>query len=295
MQQRGIEEVILVGNHDCFLKHTNDINSIEELYRGVEGISLIKEPQEFLVHTTPLLLLPWINDNNRDRSLDLIRTSACEVVLGHLELAGFQMYRGQHGRRRLEPAIVRPLRSGDVRTLPSQEQKGPVHYLGAPYPMIWSDYQDARGFHILDLETRQLEFIENPYSIFYRLVYDDAGRTFNYIEKMVEEIAAPDSPYHEAYIKVVVRQKTQPYWFDLMMDALYRVNALDVVIVDDIVVNDDGTETRTEDDLTTVDTLAVMTDFVDNLTINCDKNQLTLYLRDLYNEALAANQSARLS
>jgi DNA repair exonuclease SbcCD nuclease subunit len=295
MQQRGIEEVILVGNHDCFLKHTNDINSIEELYRGVEGISLIKEPQEFLVHTTPLLLLPWINDNNRDRSLDLIRTSACEVVLGHLELAGFQMYRGSMAEDGLNPQLFDRfdlVMSGHYH---HKSEKGPVHYLGAPYPMIWSDYQDARGFHILDLETRQLEFIENPYSIFYRLVYDDAGRTFNYIEKMVEEIAAPDSPYHEAYIKVVVRQKTQPYWFDLMMDALYRVNALDVVIVDDIVVNDDGTETRTEDDLTTVDTLAVMTDFVDNLTINCDKNQLTLYLRDLYNEALAANQSARLS
>lgn len=300
MKQRGIKEIVLVGNHDCFLKHSNDINSIEELYRGDPDISIVKEPCTWTVaghdgSTYAMLLLPWVNEQNYHHTLELIRNSPAQMVLGHLELAGFQMYRGMPSEHGMDPQLFDRFNLVMSGHYHHKSSKGPIHYLGAPYPMIWSDYRDPRGFHLLDLDTQELEFIPNPYSIFYRLVYDDGGKPFEYIETLVQDINAPDSPYREAYIKVVVRQKTQPYWFELLMDALYKVNALDVVIVDDIIVNDDDTETRTDDDLSTVDTLSVMTDFVDTLSISCDKNELTNYLRDLYHEALAANQSARLS
>ena len=41
--------------------------------------------------------------------------------------------------------------------------QGSITYLGNPYEITWSDYNDARGFHIFDTETRELEFIQNPY------------------------------------------------------------------------------------------------------------------------------------
>ena len=48
-----------------------------------------------------------------------------------------------------------------------------VYYLGNPYQITWSDYKDPRGFHIFDTETRELEFILNPYEIFHKIYYDE--------------------------------------------------------------------------------------------------------------------------
>ncbi len=94
-------------------------------------------------------------------------------------------------------------------------------------------------------------------------------------------------------MKVVVKTKTQTYWFDLMMDSLYKMNAQDIIVVDDIVVNDDDSESVVT--ATNIDTLALMNDFVDTLSITCDKTRLKGYLQGKYHEALASSQSVRLS
>jgi DNA repair exonuclease SbcCD nuclease subunit len=224
----------------------------------------------------------------------MIATSNASVVLGHLELTGFQMYRGlsMHAGGMDPNAFDRfgLVMSGHFH---HKSQNGVINYLGAPYPMIWSDYRDPRGFHILDTDTLELEFIENPYSIFKRIVYDDEGKTHDYVKELVQSIQQKDGDYQDAYVKVVVKSKTQMYWFDLMMDSLYKMNAQDIIVVDDIVVNEDESETAIE--TTHVDTLGLMNEFVDTLSINCDKARLKSYLQTKYTEALAASQSVRLS
>lgn len=290
MTEREITEYIIPGNHDCFYKHSTTINGIAELYRLNPRMHIIDEPREVSLGVHRILFLPWICDDNYQRSVDLITTSTAPLVIGHLQLAGFQMYRGQPAEDGMDPALFERfdlVLSGHYH---HKSTKGPIHYVGAPYPMIWSDYKDPRGFHLLDLDTHELTFIENPYCIFHRMVYDDAGQPFEYIERLKADIEAADSPFRSAYIKIVVKSKHQPYWFEMLMDSLYKVNALDVIITDDIIVNEDDTETPTSEDLTTVDTLSVITEFVDTLSINCDKGELTKYLRALYHEASEAQQ-----
>ena len=34
-----------------------------------------------------------------------------------------------------------------------------------PYQLYWNDVDDQRGFHILDTETFEMEYILNPYTI----------------------------------------------------------------------------------------------------------------------------------
>jgi hypothetical protein len=41
--------------------------------------------------------------------------------------------------------------------------------------MTWQDYADPKGFRVFDLETRELETVLNPNSIFYKMDYDDSG------------------------------------------------------------------------------------------------------------------------
>ena len=63
-----------------------------------------------------------------------------------------------------------------------KSDNGNVYYLGNPYQITWSDYKDPRGFHIFDTETRELEFIKNPYEIFHKIYYDDEKTTLEEIQ-----------------------------------------------------------------------------------------------------------------
>jgi DNA repair exonuclease SbcCD nuclease subunit len=211
LNRRNITEIAIVGNHDTFYRETNDINSLQELYRTEDRLHAVSSPVEL----DDVLFLPWICDGNRDVSMRMIQDTKCPVVLGHLEIAGFQMYRGMPSPDGLNADIFDRFELVMSGHYHHRSSKGPIQYLGAPWPMIWSDYRDPRGFHLFNTDTRELRFIENPYSLFARIVYDDTGQTHDYIKHLVQSISAPNSPYHSAYVKVVVKSKENPFWFDL--------------------------------------------------------------------------------
>lgn len=293
MRERGLPQYTITGNHDIYYRSSTDVNGIEEFYRHDDLMHLYHDPTEIELGGCRILLLPWITDNNRAESMRLIRESTCPIVLGHLELSGFQMYRGLPNSEGLDPALFERFEMVMSGHYHHRTMSNPIMYLGACYPMIWSDYQDPRGFHLFDTETHQLTYIENPYSLFMKVVYDDEGKTHDYIKGLGQQILAPNSPYRDAYVKVIVKSKTQPYWFDVMMDCLYKVNVQDVLVVDDIIVDDADEEESTN--IPDLDTLTLMREYVDSLSISCDKDELFVYLRDKYQDAIASSQSARLS
>jgi hypothetical protein len=124
-------------------------------------------------------------------------------------------------------------------------------------------------------------------------VYDDLDTPNDYAPGLVASVVEPQSPYHEAYVKVVVKNKTRPYDFDLVLDALTKVNPQDVLIVDDIVnmLPDSDIDAPSND----IDTLTLMDDYVEGLGVSCDKAELQTYLRSLYHDAMMNTNSARLS
>jgi hypothetical protein len=294
IQHRDIHETILVGNHDCFLKHSTSINSVTELYRDTKGVTIITQPSSMDLDGHEILLLPWICDENRDTSLKMIADSKSALVFGHLELAGFQMYSGLVSTDGLPASLFDKFKLVMSGHFHHRSTGGPIQYLGAPYAMTWSDFRDPRGFHLFDTQTHELTFIENPYSLFSRIVYNDEGQKHAYINDLCQRVIAVDSPYREAYVKVVVQKKTQPFWFDLLMDSLFKVQALDVQVVDDLTI-DDGVSFDDGSVTASLDTVALMRDFVDSLNINCEKEALKTRLQFLYFEALAANASQGMS
>jgi DNA repair exonuclease SbcCD nuclease subunit len=293
LADRGIEQHILAGNHDIYYRHSTEVNTIEELCRHNANVHVYTTPTEVSIDGCDMLFLPWIVDSNRKASLDAIATTKCSIVLGHLEISGYQMFRGIPNHEGLTAEMFQRFKLVMTGHFHHRTTSDPIVYLGAPYPMIWSDYGDPRGFHLFDTDTHELTYIQNPHSLFVKLFYDDKGKKHDYVQSVVQDILAPDSAYHDAYIKVVVRTREQPYWYDLVMDALYKVNAQDILVVDDINI-DDTEETEPTSENPDIDTLTLMKEFVDSLSISCDKDELFAFLQAKYHEAIAASQSARL-
>ena len=158
-----------------------------------------------------------------------------------------------------------------------KSDNGTVYYLGNPYEITWSDYKDPRGFHIFDTETRELEYIQNPYRMFRKLYYDDSLQTF-------ETLTEKDySEYENTHVKVVVQKKTNPFWFDTVLDKLYQANVANLVVVENFsdldLIEDDELIDEEQD------TLTILSKYVDSLNIE-NKIELNMLMRNLYNEAL---------
>ena len=143
--------------------------------------------------------------------------------------------------------------------------------------MSWHDYDDPRGFHIFDTETRTFEFIKNPYKMFYKLWYDDEG-------KELQDVVEQDySEYENTYLKVIVTSKTNPYWFDLFLDKLYKVNPANLSIVDD----NKNLDQLNEDEIVNEaeDTLTIMHNYVNATEMDVSATDLNKLLQSLYSEA----------
>jgi DNA repair exonuclease SbcCD nuclease subunit len=159
-----------------------------------------------------------------------------------------------------------------------KSDNGTIYYLGAPYEITWSDYQDPRGFHIFDTDTRLLEHIRNPNRMFHKIFYDDENKTF-------EEVVGHDfSSYTGACVKVVIKNKTNPYWFDIMYDKLDKCNPLNISIVEDFndlaLDDDDDIIDQAED------TMTILNKYIEGMEISGDKQTLQSLLSVLYNEAI---------
>ena len=86
---------MVVGNHDIYFKNTNDVNSLTELLSDkFDNVHIYAEAQEVDFDRFPILLMPWINPQNEIYSMGMMDETRADTMFGHLEIAGFQMYKG---------------------------------------------------------------------------------------------------------------------------------------------------------------------------------------------------------
>jgi UDP-2,3-diacylglucosamine pyrophosphatase LpxH len=104
-KQRGIEVVMIVGNHDTFFKNTNAVNSPGLLLNDYDNVTAYSGPIEYGVDGTSILLMPWICTDNYDECMKAIKVSNSQVLFGHFEIAGFQMYKGHENDEGFDPKL----------------------------------------------------------------------------------------------------------------------------------------------------------------------------------------------
>ena len=291
--ERGIDLHIIAGNHDTYYKNTNRTNSLVELIGEAKPYNdVIRDIKRYptthiyyeqpcTLHLSPddpgLFLIPWIADDNRQITLDMIRETTAPIALGHLELNGFEMYKGHISDHGDSPKLYDKFDvvcSGHYHT---KSSIGNIHYLGSPCQFTWTDYGDSRGFHVLDTSTRDLNFFANPYSIFHKLFYDDLNIELDTIVNIDFSI------YKDTYVKVIIRNKTNPYWFDMYIDKLEKAGVLDLQVVEDHFHLDLEQDQDIVDEAE--DTITILNKYIDGINSN-DNKKLKNIFYDLYNEAM---------
>jgi DNA repair exonuclease SbcCD nuclease subunit len=277
LAKRNIQVHMLAGNHDTYYKNTNDVNSPDLLLREYDNINVIDTPQTIHLNyeevECDVCMIPWICADNYQRAMDEINNTSATLCMGHFEIAGFAMYRGMESHDGLKKEIFQKFDMVFSGHYHHRSNDGHVFYLGNPYELTWQDYNDPRGFHLFDLESRQLEFIGNPYSLFKRFEYDDTQE--------LQDLAPLD--LKNCFVKLVVVNKTDYYKFDQYLQQLYNKGCAEIKIIEDFSEYNEGSVSS---DINLEDTMVLLNDYIESVQTDTDKEKVKTYMKSLYTEAI---------
>ena len=263
----------IVGNHTAYYKNTNDVNAVDLLLREYDNVKIYSEVTSIEVGGLNILLVPWINQENQERSIGLINKSRAPVCMGHLELNGFvvtQEILMDHGLDMKYFKKFKKTFSGHFHTRSNNDN---IYYLGNPYEIYWNDYDTDRGFHLFDTETLEHTPINNPYKMFYKIFYEDTNyQTFDTRE------------YEGKIVKLIVRKKTDSKKFEKFIDKLFASNINELKIVENFEFggyyqSDDFEPFESED------TMSILNRYIDEAEVSLDKSVVQKIMQDVYQEA----------
>ena len=284
------ETHIMVGNHDCYHRDDNGVNALQELVQGrYENIYIYEEPQEITIgglkDGLKILLVPWLNPSNMENGLNMIATSKASVLMGHLEIAGFHMDQTQISEHGLDKTIFDRYKKVFSGHFHHASEDGPIKYLGAPYEYTFADLNDPKSFYIFDTDTLELEAIQNPEQMFYRVIYDDRDPENELMEMNFAQ-------FEGKMVRAVVSYKTDPVLYDKWIDAINQYNPAELSIKEQLSLGIDGEaedamfeEFTVEGNAVSGGTADILDAYVDEMTMDLDKTRLKGILRELLVEA----------
>lgn len=281
LKREGITMDVIVGNHDVTYKNSNEINAMHELFDHYENINVMIEPRDVEYDGTTVAMVPWINMTNYEKSMQFLNETKSQIVFGHFEISGFEMDRGNICESGMDAKLFDRFDMVLSGHFHHKSTNRNIHYLGNQYEMSWADHNDKRGFHVFDTETRELEFIQNPYRMFHKVSYDDAQQDFEFWNNFNYD------DLKDCYLKIIVVNKQNPYLFDKVIDDLYKAGVADISIVEDLV------DIEIDDDIVdqAEDTITILNKFIDGLTLNVEPDKLKKIMRELYVESLSTETS----
>ena len=271
----NIDTHVIIGNHDTYYKNTNEINALQNLnisfntkvYTSCETVNF---------DGLDILFIPWICDANMEDSLHNIDKSTAQIVMGHLEIKGFEMHKGHLNEQGLDKDLFKRFEKVISGHFHKKSDDGQVYYLGCPYQIMWSDYNCPKGFHIFDTATRELTRVPNPLIMFKKFIYDDKKE--DYSKKDL-------SDYENTYVKLFISQKTDSDMFDKLLDRFHNeINAYEINVIEDL--SSDINSTVKENILDQgEDTLTFLGNYIDQVDTTLDRAKLKTFAKQLYVEA----------
>lgn len=264
----------IVGNHDVYYRDTNRVNALTEIVKNRYGFTIDERPAEVDFQDLNVLMVPWICDENRLAVSKALEDTKADVVFGHFELKGYEMYKGTVAMHGEDSEFLQRFDTVCSGHFHHRSTDGRINYIGAHAQFTWSDHDDPRGFAVFDTATRQLTYIDNRDTMFHKVWYDDTPPL---------GIAYP-LEMNDKIVRVVVGGKTDQEKFDDFITAIEKQGPAELQIVDqhhniDLIDTDDVIDE-------TDSTLNIIRGVVDTTDLGVDKIELNRVIAELYGEAL---------
>ena len=274
-ENHNIKLNVIMGNHDQFYRNTRELNSLREIIGNqYNNIKFYDNNTNVTIDNLSVDIIPWINEGDSENFLRFISESDSDVCFGHFEMSGFEMMKGLTIDKGMNSAVLgdyEKVFSGHYHT--SSERKN-VKYLGTPYELTWSDYDDQKGFYLFDTEDLSTEFIENPYTLHTKVIYDSNTRLDDFEMEH----------FQNKFVKIFVTEKEDGKYFEDFLDMVYKCSPYDISITENINYLRD----IDEDDIDVEDSMSILLRSANNvMDESIDKDKLSKLLKELYTEAIS--------
>ena len=275
LRDEGVELHCILGTHDVYYRNTNMINSIRELFNS--DLKLYEEPTVMNFDGLDVALLPWVNKENHDKSIDFIKTAPAPILIGHLELQGYDVMRGVKYDGGMNPKLFERYEQVLTGHFHCRQEHGNIYYMGTQYQITFADLNEQKGFHVFDTDKREIEFIPNPYKMFHSVSYNDENGP-------IDSDNYDCSNFKDSYIKLYVENKKHPYSFERFMDKLYDCGVAKITVVEELI---DSEWTKEEIVDIAQDTVTLINNEIDSIEEVKDKAKMKKIIKDLYMESLS--------
>lgn len=269
---RNIALDVIIGNHDIPNKGNLKNHAMQELFSHSKyNVKYFDKPQDVIYDGLSICMIPWICADNYQDCMNHISKTKSRVLFGHLEIEGFEMYRGSVNQHGLKASIFNKFDTVFSGHFHHKSTKGNITYLGSPFEITWGDWNDPRGFHIFDTETLELLYIENPYKMFHKIFYSDDLQS-----QLIKEV----NKYENSYVKVIIESKDDEDKFEEYFKALENINVYDLQIIEDTTLNLFDTEVEEIED-----TESIFRSFIEQSDLKVNKEDLISFINEIHNEA----------
>ncbi len=272
IEKRKLNLYIAVGNHDIVHNNTSDVCSCRLLLSRYPNIKSYLYPQDVQIGEDTFSFIPWLNEQTIANLSAYLQNTKSEYCFGHLEVSGYEVFRGVKSDEGIDRKILSQYKKVFTGHFHQKHEYGNICYLGTQYDMTSADIEEVKGFHVFDSSDGSMQFIENPHKMFFRLVYDDS------IPGNMNKF--PDfSPYKDKFVRLLVKGKKHPVWFDKYLGQLYDVTPAEVKIMEEIDLN--HTADPGEVDVTQ-GTMQIIHQEIDGNSEIEDKDRIKKIMNELY-------------
>ena len=239
-------------------------------------INIVMEPRVMEYGSLRMALLPWICNENYDQSMNFIKNCRADWMGAHLELKGFEMMRGITAHDGMDRKIFQKFELVMTGHYHVSSKKDNIWYLGSQMEFFWSDAHDTKSFHIVDTETREVQMIKNPNTLFQKILYDDSKHDYSTydFEKLDNK-----------FVKIVVINKHDLFTFDTFVDRIHNRKIHELKIAENF--NEFIGENVEDEGISVEDTSELLDSYVDAVDTELDKDRLKSNMRNLLSEAQA--------
>jgi DNA repair exonuclease SbcCD nuclease subunit len=266
---------MLAGNHDCYYKDTNEINSLDLLLNDYDNVKVVSQlPQEIIIQDESFLFTPWINKSNLEESEEIISKNKSKYMFAHLDLAGFEMIKGiKSSHNSLSTDLLIDYERVLTGHYHNYSEKNNITYLGSLCEMTWNDENVDKFIGILDTENNDLEKIQNPSKLYYKLKIKSD-------EDILDDIDFLKEKNVKIYLYTERNIKIEKYITEII-EIAYDVNIIDEQVLNTI------PDIELQKDISIVN---LWSNYIDELEMNnTDKNAINKIFESTYIKVISGD------
>lgn len=263
--------VCITGNHDLFYKHRTDVSSLS-IYKNRKNLHVFDTIETVEAFDRVISFCPW-NTLVKD-------IPKSDVIFGHFEVETFKMnsYKvcdeGIKVKDLLNKSSI--IISGHFHTRHEKKYtKGNIIYVGNPFEMDFGDINNSKGYYILDLDTLDYDFYENPISPKHvKLHLSEFAQESNITPRIVNLVS-------NNIVKFKIDLNINQDDLEFLLNHLSNLKPEELTVDYDINFNRIIDDFENREDLSSIDIAQAIREFINMLDVN-NKPQIIDYTLDLY-------------